>query len=170
MKKQDLDTIFSRYETEIFVSEDDVFNEKSLLSEIKSNLEWRDFSDKQRNEFHQVVRSVARKTKNLKQLEFEIFILEIYDLMIDVYDTIKNHEKDPIAFRLLSIINICKYYKNEFRDLSKMNLSPLKILLDFIRKNSSTDILLLEKSNLKLIDEKIDYLLRLPKAQMPRFM
>jgi len=164
MNNQDLHRIISRYKRKIFNKGTDTFNEKSLLSSLKSSLEWSNYTDEERQESHKVVLSVAKKTNNFKQFEFQILLIEIYDLLICVKDTFVNQNEDDIVFRLLSIVDICKYYKNEYRDLSKVDIYPFVVLLEYIKKNEELGILRKVKPVLRELAIKIDLALKLDRT------
>lgn len=163
MNNKDLHRIISRYRSEIINNGTDTFDENSLLSSITSSLEWSNYTDEEKQKFHKVVLSVARKTNNFKQFEFEILLIDIYDLLIYIKDTFVNQQEHDIIFRLLSIIDICKYYKNEYRDLSKVNIYPFKVLSKYIKKNEELDILRKIRPVLRELVIKIDLVLKLNK-------
>lgn len=156
MNSQDYYRIISRYKDEILNKNTDAFNEKSLLSSLKNSIEWSEYTEEEKHNSHKVVLSVARKTNNFKQFEFEISIIEIYDLLISVKDSLANQEANDIVFRLLSIIDICKYYKSEYRDLRRVNIYPLKVLSEYIKNYKEQDVLMEIKPTLNELIIKID--------------
>ena len=161
MNNQDLHRIISRYKSEIINKGTDTFNEKSLLSSLKSSLEWSSYTDEEKHKSHKVVLSVARKTNNFKQFEVQILLIEIYDLLTSVKDKFVNQQEDDIVFRLLSIVDICKYYKSEYRDLSQVNIYPFKVLSEYIKNNEGLDVLRKIRPDLKELVSKIDLALKL---------
>ena len=165
MNSRDYHNIITRYKNEIINKETDTFNEKALLSALKSSIEWECYSDAEKHKSHRVVLSVARKTDNFKEFEFQILLIEIYELMITVSRAIGNQKEDNTIFRLASLIEICKYYKGEFRDLSQVNIFPFKVLSEFIHKNEKSEMLRVFESDFKEISGKIDLLLELKKTR-----
>jgi Tfp pilus assembly major pilin PilA len=160
MNSQDFHRIMSRYKHEITQKYTDTINEKSLLSTLESSLEWSNYTDEEKHISHKVVLSVAKKTNNFKQFEFQILLIDIYDLLISVKDTFLDQQNNDTVFRLLSIIDICKFYKSEYRDLSQVNIYPFKVLSEYVKNNAEHDLLMKIEPVLKELRSKIDLALR----------
>lgn len=155
MNIQDFQKITERYRNEIIKNNSDMINEKSLLSALRSSIEWLNYNDEERHESHKVILSVATKTNNYEQFEFQILLIEIYDLLLSLKDIFVNQHEDETVFRLISIVDICKFYKNEYRDLSQVNIYPFKVLLEYIKIYEEYDVLINARSILQELKEKV---------------
>jgi hypothetical protein len=156
MNNNDIHNIIDCYENDFYKDETVLFDEKVLLSTIKSSIEWNEKSDEEKCQHHKVVLSVAKKTGNFQVFDFEILMIEIYELMLSILKLIENHLEDRTLFRLSAIIKICIYYKNEFRDLSRVNIFPFKVLSQFIHQNGNSDEFMKIGSDVKELAKKID--------------
>lgn len=135
MNIRDLDSIIKRYRELENSDQVSFFNEKVLLENFKNHLEWQDYSEVQKHKYHKIIFNVINKTQNQLPFKHQVLVIEIYELLIRIFNLFETKKKNETIFRLLSIIEICRYYKGEFRDLKKINIEPFVVLKNHIEQN-----------------------------------
>lgn len=124
-----IDAVIDDYRKIGSSNEIDVFDERGLLSRVRETIEWQSLTDEEKHKKRCFVYSVIRKTGNSESFQFEIKVIDIYELVEKILSKVNSiDEKNELKTRLIAMLEVFKYHVNEHRDTRKMQVTSFELI------------------------------------------